>query len=388
MEKLNLVTEVFKQRFGLKFQTFAAPGRINIIGEHTDYNNGYVLPAAIDKYIYLAIEPTSAETINIVSADYNQMVSFDSGSDLCSSPSWALYPYGVVQEIRRLGRKVGGFNAVFGGDIPLGAGLSSSAALESVFAYALNTIFDLGFDRIDLVKIGQSAEHNYVGVKCGIMDQFTSIFGKKGYAILLDCRSLGYKYIPLNLTGYKIVLVDSRVKHSLVSSEYNTRRQQCENGVNLLKKQKPSIQSLRDVTSHHLKDAKGLLDEVTQLRCSYVVEENDRVVDACKALNSCNMKKLGELLFLSHQGLSNKYQVSCPELDFLIDTAKTVKGLVGARMMGGGFGGCSINIMELSAVENFERIIRDEFTRKFHNEPVFYSVNIDDGASEIITHEG
>jgi galactokinase len=376
------VKEAFKKEFGSKYRFFAAPGRINLIGEHTDYNNGFVLPAAIDKKIYLAIAPVKGSTVKIKSLDFNEMVEFDIQDTDVKLPHWAKYPYGVLKEIQADGYFVEGFQAVFAGDIPKGAGLSSSAALESVFAKALNKLYTLGIDNLSLAKIGQRAEHNYAGVRCGIMDQFASIFGKKDHVIRLDCRSLEHEYYPLKLDGYKLILADTRVKHSLASSEYNQRRAQCEEGVMILRSNMPAVRSLRDVRPKDVYPYKAMMGMEVFLRCEYVTEENERVLETCDALAKGDMQCVGELLYKSHEGLRKKYHVSCDELDLLVDTAREIDGVMGARMMGGGFGGCTINLIQSSAAEDFKKKSTNAFTEAFGKPPVFYDVNVSDGASE------
>ena len=376
------VKEAFKKEFGGEYRFFAAPGRINLIGEHTDYNDGFVLPAAIDKKIYLAIAPVKGSAIKIKSLDFNEMVEFNIHEADAKLPHWAKYPYGVLKEIQTDGYFVEGFQAVFAGDIPKGAGLSSSAALESVFAKALNRLYGLGIDKLSLAKIGQRAEHNYAGVRCGIMDQFASIFGKKDHVIRLDCRSLEHEYYPLNLDGYQLILADTRVKHSLASSEYNQRRAQCEEGVMILRSNMPAVRSLRDVRPKDVYPYKDMMGIEVFLRCEYVTEENERVLETCDALAKGDMQRVGELLYQSHEGLRKKYHVSCEELDLLVDTAREIDGVMGARMMGGGFGGCTINLIKSSAVEEFKKKTTNVFTEAFGKPPVFYDVNVSDGASE------
>jgi galactokinase len=381
--KANQIKESFSKKFGGNFRLFAAPGRINLIGEHTDYNNGFVLPAAIDKRIYLAISPSNEPIANIYSLDFDQSVEFYINETESNLPHWAKYIFGVVKEIQAAGHTLQGFSAVFGGDIPSGAGLSSSAAVESVFAFAINKLFNLNIDNLELAKIGQRAEHNYAGVKCGIMDQFASIHGKAGYVMKLDCRSLEFEYFPLELGDYELILVDTKVKHSLASSEYNRRRYECDEGVMILRSQMPAVRSLRDVRPKDVYPYRGIMGKEIFMRCEYVTEENERVIDTCKALAIGNLEMVGQLMFQSHQGLSRKYFVSCNELDLLVDAAKKIDGVLGARMMGGGFGGCTINLIKSTEVENFKMLASKEFQLEFGREPLFYKVNISDGAVEL-----
>lgn len=377
------VRELFESKYGKDYRMFAAPGRINLIGEHTDYNEGFVMPAAIDKRIYLAISPAEGSKAGIYSADYNEDVNFDIGSEAMGLPQWALYPYGVVKELQKQGLGPGGFRAVFAGDIPGGAGLSSSAALESAFALALNTLFDLGADNFALAKIGQMAEHNYAGVRCGIMDQFASFFGMKDKVIKLDCRSLEHEYFPLELDGHQLLLADTRVKHSLASSAYNQRRHQCEEGAAVIGKDNPGVKSLRDVSPELLQSFRDNLDQEVYTRCEYVIEENSRVLATCQALESGSVEKTGELMYQSHKGLREKYEVSCRELDLLVDIAAEF-GIAGARMMGGGFGGCTINLLRSGKAGEFREKASEEFRNVFGHPPVFYNVSTGDGAKEIL----
>ncbi|HAQ38530.1 MAG TPA: galactokinase [Saprospiraceae bacterium] len=373
----------FSQKFGDHFRLFAAPGRLNIIGEHTDYNNGFVLPAAIDKKVYLAIRPTGDHMATIYAIDLNETVSFDVNKHQDQLPQWAKYPFGVIKEMQKARLEPQGFTAVFSGDIPAGAGLSSSAALESVFAVAINTIFGLGVDKLKMAHICQMAEHHYAGVKCGIMDQFASIFGKKDHAIRLDCQTLEFEYFPINTGDHSLFLADTRVKHSLASSEYNIRRMECEKGIQLISNHLPHARSLRDLSPEKIKPFKTELGSPVFERCEYVTEENDRVLKSCEAMEKGDFRKLGEMMFGSHEGLSLKYNVSCPELDLLVKTAKSLPGVLGSRMMGGGFGGCTINLVENSAMEDVKTALDHSYLKQFGKSPVFYNVCISDGAGEI-----
>ena len=378
------VKKIFAQEFGSSFRLFAAPGRINLIGEHTDYNNGFVLPASIDKRIYLAIAFNRTDEYNIISTDFNERVSFTDNQNAQNLPHWARYPFGVIKELKKLGININGFNAVFGGDIPSGAGLSSSAALESAFAIALNELNALNLDKLTLAKVGQSAEHNYVGVRCGIMDQFASIFGRAEQVVLLDCQSLEHSHFPLHLNGHKLILANTQVKHSLASSEYNKRRAECEEGVLIVSQNEVGIKSLRDATIKNIEPYEGLMGKEVYMRCDYVIEENERVLAACKALSEGNLEAVGALLYKSHHGLQHKYEVSCAELDCLVDAAKSTQGVLGSRMMGGGFGGCTISLVKESAIDAFKKSLTTAFIKQFNREPIFYDVNIGNGAGEVI----
>jgi len=379
----NQIVGIFKKEFGNEYRMFRAPGRINLIGEHTDYNLGFVMPGAIDKYIHLAIRDNGSNTFRIHAANINQYAEFTTEQDFKSLPGWARYPAGVIRELIAQGHTIKGFDAVFGGNIPTGAGLSSSAALESAFGVALNTLNNLNMTQREIAITGQMAEHNTVGVKCGIMDQFASIFGKENQLIRLDCRDLSFELFPFKNTGYNLLLADTQVKHSLASSAYNERREQCEQGVHTIAQIYPQIKSLRDVDMRMIGNALAQLDPVVAKRCEYVVEENDRLIRASEALTDGNMNLVGELLYGSHYGLKDKYEVSCPELDFLVEVAQNTSGVLGARMMGGGFGGCTINLIESGSVENFKANAQEAFEKKFGKAPKFYEVSISDGAGEV-----
>ncbi|MBW6498668.1 MAG: galactokinase [Bacteroidales bacterium] len=381
MEK---ILKKFGELFSGQPSLYASPGRVNLIGEHTDYNEGFVLPGAIDKAMYLAIKPNHTDTINVFSLDYNQMVSFVPLREKLDE-HWANYILGVVMELRETGALAGGFDGVFGGDIPLGAGLSSSAALESVFAFALNDLFGLNKSLAQLARIGQLAEHHYAGVRCGIMDQFASLHGQQGKLIKLDCRSLEVEMIPFDpqKAGYRLVLIDTMVKHSLASSEYNVRRQQCEAGVAVVKQKYPQVHSLRDISLEMLHDSKHLMETLVLKRCEYVIEENQRLHQACQAMQNNDLETFGKMMFGSHEGLRTKYEVSCKELDFLADLAAEYPGILGARMMGGGFGGCTINLVSEQAHDGFIDQAKTKFLEKFGQEPKVYDVVISDGARKL-----
>lgn len=372
----------FKKLFNGEPSVYVAPGRVNLIGEHTDYNLGFVLPGAIDKAIYVAIRPNGEKFVNAYSIDYDEQLKFDiEGSN--PEPQWARYIFGVVQEMKKRDAEIGGFDCAFGGDVPLGAGLSSSAALESAFSFALNELFDSGFDLPTLAKIGQMTEHNYVGVKCGIMDQFASLHGQKDSVIKLDCRSLEYEVIPFNPKGYTVVLVDSMVKHSLASSEYNVRRQQCEDGVAAIAKHEEGIESLRDVSMEMLNKYRDQMEPISYKRCAYVINENQRLLDGTVALAKDDLEAFGEKMYGSHEGLSNEYEVSCEELDFIVGVSKEHEGVVGARMMGGGFGGCVIHLIKEEAHDEYIKDVKAKFEAEFGEEPRIIDVVISAGARKL-----
>jgi len=382
MKNLEIVRSTFKAKFEAEGSVYFSPGRINLIGEHTDYNGGFVLPGAVDKGMLAEIKTNGLDKIRAYSIDLNESAEFGLNEEDLPAASWARYIFGVVREISKRGGKVEGFDTVFTGDVPLGAGMSSSAALESTYAFALNDMFGLGIEKFELAKIGQATEHNYVGVKCGIMDQFASIFGKAGHLIKLDCRSLEYEYVPFNPTGYKLVLLDSVVKHELVGSPYNRRRESCERAAAMIRKNHPQVEFLRDATLDMLKEVKFELNDEDYMRAEYVIEEVQRLLDACEALKRGDYETVGKKMFGTHQGMSQLYEVSCEELDFLNDIAKE-SGVTGSRVMGGGFGGCTINLVKEELHDAFiAKAIRD-FTDKFNVAPKVYDVVIGDGSRKI-----
>ena len=380
---LENIQNKYRELFNNDFSVFRAPGRINLLGEHTDYNDGFVLPASIDKEIVLAIGKNNTNRCNLYAFNFSESYSFDINNMAPADKVWPNYIMGVIAEIYKKGKAIEGFDMVFEGDIPIGAGLSSSAALESGTATALNNLFSLSFDKITLVKMAQMAEHNYAGVKCGIMDQFASVMGKEKSAFKLDCRTLEYNYFPLELNNYQIILCDTQVKHSLASSEYNTRRLECESGVEIIKENNPDIINLRDVSLELMHSYKGVMDDVIYDRCSYVVEENNRVIEATKALQERNILRVGEIMYQTHNGLSLKYDVSCKELDFLVDKTQKLNYVAGARMMGGGFGGCTINLVKRESVEAFKTTILDDYKAEFGNDAKIYEVEITNGADKL-----
>jgi len=343
------IESIFHQKFEGKPLIVRSPGRINIIGEHVDYNGGYVLPAAIDKYIYVAIDKRNDGIIGLYSVNFDVKIEIEI-NNLKPSNDFSTYVFGVVDQVIKRGYSISGFNIVIYGDIPVGAGLSSSAALESAVAFAINEVYQLGISKLELVSIAQSAESTFAGVNCGVMDMFASIYGQKDFAIKLDCNSLQFEYMPLVLDGYSLVLFNSNVKHSLASSAYNIRRSQCEAGLNRIKQFLPNVNTFRDVTESHLIEYILPFDKEIFTRCLYVVKEIQRLNDACQHLANGNLQALGQLLYATHDGLSLEYEVSCFELDFLIDEVKGNSNVLGARMMGGGFGGCTINIIKDEAI--------------------------------------
>ena len=357
-----------------------SPGRINLIGEHTDYNEGYVMPAAIDRDIVVGIDFSIDTHATLYSVKHNEFFSFHTSDPAkVKSPLWANYLLGVVRKFIDEGKTVKPFNCVVDGDVPTGAGLSSSAALECSFAFALNHLHQFNIPRKRLITMAQWAEHNYAGVKCGIMDQFSSMMGLKGKAFVLDCRSLEYRYFPVDLSESSIVLCDSMVKHSLASSEYNTRRAECEQGVAILRKYYPQVTSLRDATLSMLEEHKTEFSEKAYSRCTYVIQENARVLEASKDLEKNDLHSFGKTMYATHTGLSELYEVSCEELDFLVEESKKINGVLGARMMGGGFGGCTINLVVRSEVKIFVERMSRSYQEKFGVKMNTYVVSLRDG---------
>ncbi|GAB3539411.1 galactokinase [Pontibacter brevis] len=378
---INEISQKFRELYKEVPTVFRSPGRVNLIGEHTDYNNGFVLPAAINKEIFFALAPNNTTTFRVHSFNLGESAEFDLTQVQPSDVSWANYLLGVVAQLQKADYKVPGFDLVFGGNVPIGAGLSSSAAVECGIAFGLNEVFDFGIDKFTLVKMAQKAEHEYAGVMCGIMDQFASMFGKENHAIKLDCRSLEYEYYNLAMQDYRIVLCDTQVKHSLASSEYNTRRKECEAGVAILQQYYPEVQSLRDAKLDMLAQHQQEFDPVVYRRCTYVVSENNRVEAACADLEKGDMKSFGDRMYASHAGLQHDYEVSCPELDFLVEQARGSEAVLGARMMGGGFGGCTINLVKVEALEDFVQQMEKEYQEQFNVQLKTYIAEIVDGSS-------
>ncbi|HTB52202.1 MAG TPA: galactokinase [Ferruginibacter sp.] len=361
-----------------------SPGRVNIIGEHTDYNEGFVLPAAIDKATFVAVGKRDDGKINLIAENFNARFEKDL-TELSPVNSWPDYIIGVADQMIKRGHQPTGFNLVIQGDVPFGAGLSSSASVACATAVALNEQLQLNIPSIELIDIAQKAEHTFAGVLCGIMDQFVSVLGKKDHVIKLDCRSLEYEYEPLELKGIKIVLLNTNVKHALASTEYNTRHQECRQGVEVIKKYVAGINSLRDVTSDMLKRYLKPADRKIYQRCKYVVEENIRLLQACDNLRSGDITSLGKQMYASHDGLSKEYEVSCTELDFLVAYVKHIPGVLGARMMGGGFGGCTINLVKEEFVDELIANISTAYHINTGKELTAYIAATEDG-SRVITN--
>ena len=377
MELEHVRSRFIKHFDGSTGCVYASPGRINLIGEHTDYNGGFVFPGAIDKGMVAELKLNGTKKVRAYSIDMKDYVEFGLNEEDAPRTSWARYIFGVCREIIKRGGEIAGFNTAFAGDVPLGAGMSSSAALESTYAYALNDMLNLGIDKFELAKIGQATEHNYCGVKCGIMDQFASLFGKKGSLIRLDCRSLEYEYFPFDPAGYKLVLLDTLVKHELAASAYNDRRRACESVAKLL-----DVAFLRDATIEQLQSVKGKVDEKDFLRAAYVIEEIQRVLDVCEALKVGDYETVGQKMYETHDGMSKYYEVSCDELDFLNDIAKAC-GVTGSRVMGGGFGGCTVNLVKDDRYVPFIEKAKTSYKERFGKFPKVYDVVISDGARRL-----
>jgi len=383
---MNIVEKIefrFVKLFSRKPLIVRSPGRVNLIGEHTDYNEGFVLPAAIDKSIIFAVGPRQDNICKIHSEDLAADYEFDLTNFSKAKNSWPNYLLGIVHQLKKNGYKFSGFECVFGGDIPIGAGLSSSAAIEAGLGFALSEMFNLNVPPLELVKMAQLAEHEFAGVRCGIMDQFINIFGRKDKVLKLDCRSLDYEYFPFEMKDIKIVLFDTHVKHSLASGEYNIRRGQCEEGVKLIRKYDSNVKSLRDVPLQLLLEHQKEFDPLVFKRCHYVIKENERLLAGCEDLKNNDFSSFGKLMIQSHEGLRDEYEVSCKELDVLVDIVSGKSDVLGARMMGGGFGGCTINLVKQNAVENIVADVKEEYLKRVQQEIKVYITSIM-GGTEIL----
>ena len=376
---------IFKQRFDNEGVLYTSPGRVNLIGEHTDYNGGYVFPGAIDKGIYAVIRLNGTDKVRAYSIDKEDYREFGLKEEDFPNMHWANYIFGVCREIQKRGYTIGGFDTVFFGNVPIGAGMSSSAALESTYAFALNELYNLNIDKFELARIGQATEHNYVGVKCGIMDQFASLFGKAGHLMRLNCATMEFEYFPFNPKGYKVVLLDTVVKHELASSSsaYNKRRESCENACAHIAKKHPEVKYLSDATMEMLDEVKAEIPAEDYMRAEYVIGEKQRVLDVCYALEKGDYETVGDRMYGTHYGMSKLYEVSCEELDFLNDIAKEC-GVTGSRVMGGGFGGCTINLVKEGLYDAFIATAKEKFAAKFGHEPKVYDVVISDGARRLM----
>ena len=375
----NTIKKEFKDAFKSDPLMIFSPGRINIIGEHTDYNDGFVFPAAVDKGIIAAISKSSTDKSTVTASDFNDTIKFSVNNIApLKKESWGNYILGVISEIQKKGKTVGNFNMVFGGDIPSGSGMSSSAALENSVVFGLNELFDLGLSKTEMIFISQKAEHNYVGVKCGIMDQYASMFGIKNHALLLDCRSIEAKPFEINFDNHELMLINTNVKHSLSDSAYNDRRSVCEKISEML-----NIKALRDAKEDDLKQVKNKVSDEDYQKALFVIQENKRAEQASKAMEDGDLERLGKLIYGSHDGLQNQYKVSCDELDFLVKQAKLNKNILGARMMGGGFGGCTINLIAKEEVKAFKLFITEAYKNVFDKDCSIYTVELSDGTHKI-----
>lgn len=375
------IRSVFTASFSSDCLLVRSPGRINLIGEHTDYNAGFVLPAAIDKAVYLGIGLSGSSACRYVAVDLDAVHEDDVKQLQRIEGHWSAYLNGVIEQFQKSGFEVPGLHVVVGGDIPVGAGLSSSAAVECAMAMAIKKLLGLPLDKKEMVKMAQRAENEFVGVQCGIMDQFASMFGKKNHVIQLDCRSLDFTYRPFEASGLRLVLLDTQVKHSLASSAYNTRRQQCEQGVAWIAEHHPEVTHLRDATEEMLQQWVAPKDQEVYTKCLYVVQEINRLLQGCEDLEQANWKAFGKKMYQTHEGLSKWYEVSCAELDFLVSSAQQYPSVLGARMMGGGFGGCTINLIEEKNADDIIQEISTAYAAQFGRKPLVYPVSIEDGTS-------
>ena len=381
----NTVKQVFIENFSQEPKLVRSPGRVNLIGEHTDYNGGFVLPAATDKAAYLAIYASDSEKGTWISIDMNEKVEVDF-KVITEMPNhrWANYILGVIEQFQKRGINVQPFNCVMAGDVPIGSGMSSSAALESAVSFAINEMNQVGFDKKQLAKLAQQAENEFIGVNCGIMDMFASIHGKENNVMRLDCETLEFQYFPLNLGNYKIVLFDTGVKHNLVESEYNLRRQQCEEGLAFFRKHfDKSVKNLSQVPLAWLQSSRSQLNSVVYNRCQYVIEENQRILSACEDLQAGNLADFGIKMTATHEGLRNLYEVSCQELDFLVDAVWHESSVLGSRMMGGGFGGCTINLIKADEIDELYDRLSDSYKQNTGIELKMYSVVTANGTSVV-----
>ncbi len=382
----NDVRRQFQQFYGNDCLLAVAPGRVNLIGEHTDYNQGFVLPAAIDRNMYVAIAENTNSRLHLFAQEYNEKFSF-ALNEMHPVIGWPTYLLGMIYQLMPDRQLPAGLDVLVAGNVPVGAGMSSSAALCSAFGMALNSFYQLGFTPMEIALAGQQTEHQFAKLQCGIMDQFASIFGKAGQLMKLDCRSMEHEYIPFDFPDCRIVLVNTMVSHSLASSEYNLRRQQCEEGVAVLQQYYPDVKSLRDVDISWLKAHQSELNETVFKRCRFIIEENQRLLDGCRFLKEGDLISFGKLMYAAHIGLSRDYEVSCPESDFLVKAIENRKGVQGARQMGGGFGGCIITLVEKDSAEDFMKSIQQIYESRFGKLPDCYNLNIAAGAHVTINHK-
>ncbi|HEX8460022.1 MAG TPA: galactokinase [Segetibacter sp.] len=377
------IVQKFAEKFGTTPRLFFSPGRINLIGEHIDYNDGFVMPAAVDKGIWFAVAPNNTDTVNFYSVDLDESYS-TALSAIAPFDGWQNYVLGVIDQVQKRELIIHGFDCAFGGNVPLGAGMSSSAAVECGLLFAMNEIFELQLLRPTMATMAQKAEHTFPQVQCGIMDQFASLMGKQDHVILLDCTSLDYRYLPLQLQEYALVLINTKVHHSLASGEYNVRRQQCQEGFAILQSKIPGVKSFRDIKPADVQTHKADLPPVIYNRCLFVTQEIERTQKAAKHLESNELKEFGKLMFETHEGLSKLYEVSCEELDFLAAKAKESSSIVGSRVMGGGFGGCTINLILKQDWAAVVKEITDAYKQQFNIDAEVYEVATSDGTYEIV----
>ena len=379
------VLATFAEKFTTTPRLYFAPGRINLIGEHVDYNEGFVMPAAINKGIWYAVAPNTTNQANFYTTDLHENLTIDLDS-IHKMDGWKNYVLGVLDQLQKAGYKIGGFDCVFGGNLPVGAGMSSSAAVECGLLVALNDAFQYGLDRVTIAKMAQKAEHTYPGVKCGIMDMFANMMGKMDHVILLNCMNLDYRYLPLPLTDYSIILINTKVHHSLAGSAYNERRNECAEGFKILQSLVPGITSWQNLKVEDVEKNKDHLPENIYKRCLYVTGEIERTLKASKHLENSELKAFGELMFQTHEGLSKLYEVSCPELDFLVDQAKSYEAIIGSRVMGGGFGGCTINLIKTSEWGPITQTIVKAYKAAFNIDAEVYDMALSDGTYEAVAN--
>lgn len=376
------IVEAFAEKFGTTPRLFFSPGRINLIGEHIDYNDGFVMPAATDKCIWFAVAANTTDTANFYSFDLKESYSTPL-TTIAPVEGWQNYLLGVIDQVQKRELTIGGFDCVFGGNLPIGGGMSSSAAVECGLLFALNEIFGLQLQRTTMATMAQKAEHTFPGVKVGIMDMFASLMGKQDHVILLDCMTLDYKYLPFKLEEYSLVLINTKVHHSLASGEYNKRRQQCQEGLGILQSIYPEVKSFRDVKPAEVEKNKSAFDEVVYKRCLFVTREIERTQQAATHLENNELQEFGKLMYQTHEGLSQLYEVSCPELDFLVNKAKQNSAIVGSRVMGGGFGGCTINLIHAKDWAQLVKDITDAYKQEFDIDAEVYEVSPGEGTYEI-----
>ncbi len=375
----------FFSTFGSDPRIFRSPGRVNLIGEHTDYNEGFVLPAAIDRHVYVGISPRFDGRIRIASVDFPGMYEglvTDEGRSLLGWPDYAL---GVLAGFRERGIEPSGFDMMVGSDLPVGAGLSSSAAYSCAVGFALDQVFDAGLERLDMIRMAQMAEHRYAGVMCGIMDPFASMHGRAGHLLRLDCRSLDYQPVSFHTPGVSMLLLNTNVKHSLASSAYNRRREECTAGLDWVRAEFPEVRSLRDVDESMLDRCVAPRDKVVDDRCRYVVQENARLLAFCEDMEAGNLTAAGQRMYQTHDGLSRMFEVSCPELDYLVEAVRDRDGVYGARMMGGGFGGCTINLIRNECIDDLVRELSEKYEADNGRPLTAIAVTTGDGTSEVVS---